>query len=198
MRKNLGAFTLIEMLLVCVLVSVIGLAVFRCFANGLRLWEKAQHLNNEAQAAIFLEKLADDLRSTVVLSGFNFKGTTSQLSFPAVVLTKADPKSSRVHEELINQIGAVSYRFDYEQHAIFRKQANYAQALKDKWQDAEVPVVTGIEQLEFHYDVSSDKGFLLKSQISEGIPSGVIVEVKFMDAGGQHQLRKYLAIPVGA
>lgn len=197
MKVKLKAFTLVEVLLVSTLIAVVSLAVFRCFTNGLKLWSRAQHLNRESEVVIFLDKMAEDLRSTVNMSGFNFKGTAEQLSFPAVVRTKADQKSARAKEEIVSQIGAVRYRYDVSERTIFRQQANYAQALKKKWQPDELPVVSGVDGLEFHYDVASDREFLFKSEISEGIPSGVIVEIHFSDERGSHQIKRYLSIPVG-
>lgn len=197
MKFKSNAFTLVEVLLVCSLIAVVSLAISRCFINGLKLWGKAQHLNREAEVVIFLDKMAEDLRSTVVMSGFNFKGTAQQVSFPAVVRTKADQKSARAKEEIVSQIGAVKYHYDVSERTIYRQQANYAQALKKKWQQEESPVVTGIDGLEFHYDIPSDRGFLLKSEISEGTPLGVMVEVHFSDEGGPHQFKRFLSIPVG-
>ncbi len=197
MKPKSDAFTLVEVLLVSSLVALVSLAIFRCFGNGLKLWGKAQHLNREAEVVIFLDKMAEDLRSTVVMSGFNFKGTAQQLSFPATVNTRADQRSARKKEEMVWQIGAVKYRYDVEGRAIYRQQANYAQASKKRWSQEEVPVVKGIEGLEFHYDIASDKGFLLKSEISEGVPLGVMVEVRFNDEGGPHQFKRFLSIPVG-
>lgn len=197
MRLKSRAFTLIEVLLVSVLISVISLAIFRCFANGLKLWGRAQRLNNEVEVAIFLEKIADDLRSTVNMSGLDFKGTISKVSFPSIVRTKADPKSARVEEVLINQIGKIEYYYDFSKHAIFRRQANYSQALKDKWQIQDSPVVSDIDSLEFHYDIASQKDFSLKSETRGGIPLGIMVDVHYSDRSGQHQLKRYIPIPVG-
>ncbi len=197
MRLKLKGFTLIEILLVSVLISVIGITIFRCFANGLKLWSKAQRLNNEVQVAIFLDKIADDLRSTVNISGIEFKGTATEVSFPCIIRTTADHKSSRASEEFINQIGRVQYIYDYSQHAILRKQANYSQALKGKWQINDVPIVSGIDSLEFHYDVSTQKGFQFKNETREGLPLGLMIEVRFSDDNGQHQFKRYVLIPIG-
>ena len=195
MRLKLKAFTLVEVLLVASLMAMVGVAIFQSFANGLKLWSRAERLNREAQVAIFFEKMAEDLRSAATISSISFKGMGSQVSFATVVMTKADQRSSRASEGFIDQLGAVEYRFDPGEHTIFRRQANYAQALKGRWQEAAIPVVSGIDELILTYEVSSDKGFFMKSQVSEGIPSGIMVEVHFNDESGGHQIKRYLAIP---
>ncbi|MBF0490415.1 MAG: type II secretion system protein [Candidatus Omnitrophica bacterium] len=197
MKLKPKAFTLIEVLLVSSLIAILGIAIFRSFGNGLKLWAKAQRLNRDADVNIFLDKVAEDLRSTTIVSGLAFKGSETKLSFPAIVMTQADIKSSRASEEIIDQIGAVQYRFEPSEHVIYRRQANYAQAVKGKWGQEEKVVVSGIEDLDIHYEVSSSKGFLLKSEISDGIPSGIVIEVRFSDDSGVHQFKRYLSIPVG-
>jgi len=197
MKLKLKSFTLVEVLLVSSLIAVVGIAVFHSFGNGLKLWAKATRLNRQAEVAICFDKMGEDLRSFAGVSGINFKGTSSQISFAAVVMTRADSKSSRAFEGLINQIGAVRYRFDPAEHTILRRQVNYAQAIKDSWSSQELPVAEGITEMDFHYQVASDKGFLLKEAIDGMIPSGVMVEIHFSDDSGEHQLKRYLPIPIG-
>jgi prepilin-type N-terminal cleavage/methylation domain-containing protein len=197
MKRTNRAYTLVEILIVSSLIAVVSLAVFRSFSNGLKLWGRAERLNNEADVAILFDKMAEDLKSVSLISGIPFKGTGTKVSFPTIVLTKADPRSSRAQEELVDQIGAVQYRFDAESHRVFRRQANYSQATKEKWVQEELPVASGIDDLILHYEVISDKGFLLKSEVNATIPGGVMVEVHFSDDSGPHQLKRYLSIPVG-
>jgi hypothetical protein len=194
MKLKSKAFTLVEVLLVSSLLAISGVAILRSFGNGLKLWDKAQRLNREAEVEIFFDKVAEDLRSAVPISGLAFKGMGSQISFPAVVITQADTKSSRAEEGLIDQIGAVQYRFDAAQHAIFRRQANYSQAMKGQWAQEERSIVAGIDALDIEYEVASDKGFSFKSALDEGVPSGLTVEVHFTDDNGEHQLKRYLPI----
>ncbi|MBI3602313.1 MAG: type II secretion system protein [Candidatus Omnitrophica bacterium] len=196
MKPKPRAFTLVEVLLAAALVAMVGMAIFQAFANGLKLWTKAQRLNREAEVAIFLDRMEQDLRSTPLISGISFKGIATQISFPAVVMTRADRKSSMASEVFIDQIGAVQYRFDALEHTIFRRQTNYAQALKGQW-GQELPVVGGIDEFNFYYEVASDKGFLMKPQSDEVIPSGVMVKMHFSDDSGEHHLRRYFRIPVG-
>jgi type II secretory pathway pseudopilin PulG len=197
MKRHLKAFTLIEILLVASLIAIVSIAVFRSFNNGIKLWAKAQTINREAEATLFLDKMAEDLRSVVTISSIAFKGTGHMVSFPAVVITKADVKSVRASEEIVEQIGAVQYRYDPEQHKIFRRQANYGQAVKDVWLQPEMIMINGIEELDFDYVIGKGKGFDTKSELSGAIPSGVHVKVRFTDDTGIHELKRFLPIFVG-
>jgi hypothetical protein len=58
-------------------------------------------------------------------------------------------------------------------------------------------MATDVQALNFHYDVVSDQGILLKSRMDEGIPTSVLVEVHFSDQSGDHFIKRYLPVPVG-
>lgn len=197
MKRRFGGFTLIEILVVSTLVAVLSLAVFKAFSNALKLWEKAEKLDQDADVAILLDKMAEDLRSAVYFPQISFKGTGSKFSFPAIVLTRADVHSSRASEEIVDQLGVVEYRFDPARQAVFRRQANYAQALKGRWSPEEFLVASGVEAVYLRYQRGMDKEDQLTTQIEGELPVGVMVEVHFKDGQGAHQFRRFLPIPVG-
>src|ERR1700690_2646936 len=104
MRNHHRGFTLTEILLVSAMFAVISLAVFNAFANGFKLWARGQHVMVEGDMAIFLEKIGEDLRQTVIISGIPFKGSSAQLSFPAIILGPTDTHGSRANEEIADQL----------------------------------------------------------------------------------------------
>ncbi len=69
------------MLLVSAMFAVISLAVFNAFSNGFKLWARGQHVMVEGDMAIFLDRIAEDLRQTVTISGIPFKGDSTQVIF---------------------------------------------------------------------------------------------------------------------
>ncbi len=87
------------MLLVSAMFAVISLAVFNAFSNGFKLWARGQHVMVEGNMAIFLDRIAEDLRQTVIISGIPFKGTAHKFSFPAIILAPTDSNGSRAKEE---------------------------------------------------------------------------------------------------
>lgn len=195
MNNRHRGFTLTEVLLVSAMFAVISLAVFNAFSNGFKLWARGQHVMVEGDTAIFLDRLSEDLRQTVLISGIPFKGDTSELSFPAIIL--APTEGSRVQEGIGAQLGAIRYVFDPSQKKIFRYQATYGQALKAQWSDP----VEGADLIENitlrYYLAAADHGLDIKTQTEEGIPVGVMVDVQFLVEGQVFHMRRFLIIPVG-
>jgi len=68
MNNRHRGFTLTEVLLVSAMFAVISLAVFNAFSNGFKLWARGQHVMVEGYTAIFLDKISEDLRQTVLMS----------------------------------------------------------------------------------------------------------------------------------
>ena len=192
--KNNKAFTLTEVLLVSAMFAVISLAVFNAFSNGFKLWARVQHVMVEGDMSIFLDRLGEDLRGVVTISGIPFKGGSSQLSFPAIILAPTD--GSRSKEENGDQVGAIRYVFDPSENKIYRSQATYGQALKSQWS---VPIeeASQIEDLSLRYYFKADRGLEARSQTDEGIPLGILIDVQFMMDGQVRHMRRFLLIPVG-
>ena len=188
--------TLMEVLLTATLVSVVGLTVFQAFNNGVKLWARSKGLDRDLGTAIFLERLGDDLRSTVIINGIPFKGIGSKIAFPAVVWTPADRNGARAAEGLVDQIGAVQYYYDYADKKIFRRQANYSQALKGKWGEPQ-EVASQVEDFLVRYYFAEGRGMLLKSIADEAIPAGAMVDLLYRDGTGERRLRRSFPIPVG-
>jgi len=190
------AFTLMEILLVSVLFALISLAVFNSFSNGFKLWARGQHLIVEGDIAILLDKMDEDLRGVVTISGIPFTGSSAQLSFPAIILAPTDQNGSRSKEGTGSQIGAVQYSFDPAEKRVFRRQATYGQALKSQWSQP-VEVASLIEDMTMRYYFTADRGLLVKSQTDQGIPMGIMVDVQFEVEGQMRHMRRFMIVPVG-
>ncbi len=196
MKNPRRAFTLTEVLLVSCMFAVISLAVFNAFANGFKLWARGQHVMVEGDMAIFFERVSEDLRSVVTISGIPFKGDSTQLSFPAIILAPTDANGSRAGEGAGSQIGAVQYTFEPSEKKIYRTQAVYGRALKSEW-SAPVEVASQIEDITVRYYFTADKGLEIKSQMDQGVPMGIMVDVQFMADGQIRHMRRFLLVPVG-
>jgi prepilin-type N-terminal cleavage/methylation domain-containing protein len=196
MKSNHRGFTLTEVLLVSAMFAVISLAVFNAFSNGFKLWARGQHVMVEGDTAIFLDRISEDLRQTILITGIPFKGSSSELSFPAIILAPTDSNGSRAKEELGAQVGAIRYTFDPSQKKIFRSQAAYGQALKEQW-SYPIEVANLIEDVSLRYYFTADKGLDVKTQADKGIPVGVMIDVQFLVEGQVFHMRRFLVIPVG-
>lgn len=195
-RNRGSAFTLTEVLLVSAMFAVISLAVFNAFSNGFKLWARGQHVMVEGNTAIFLSRIGEDLRQTVLMGGIPFKGSGSELSFPAIILAPTDPNGSRAKEGVGPQIGAIRYVFDPAQNKIFRYQATYGQALKEQWSQP-VEVASLIDDISMRYYFTVERGLTEKRETDQGVPMGVMIDVQFMVEGQICHMRRFLVIPVG-
>ncbi len=196
MKKNNHAFTLMEILLVAVLMATVAIAVTQAFTNGLRLWVRSQQLVVESNLMIFFDKFGEDARGLLPISTLAFKGSSTQVSWPTTVIGPADLHSSRAQEGVVDQIGVVQYRYDAANKKIYRRQANYAQSLKGQW-GVEIEVAANVEEVLFHYDLPSAKGFDRKPEVDGSIPLGISVELGFVGAGHAQRLRRFFPIAVG-
>jgi hypothetical protein len=143
-----------------------------------------------------LERIAEDLRGTITLTGIPFKGNNTEISFPAIIWGPMDEKSSRSQEGTGDQIGAVKYTYDPSEKKIYRSHAFYGQALKAQWSDP-IEVASLVEDVSMRYYFKLDKGLDIKSQTDEGIPLGVMIDIQFMIDGQVRHMRRFLLIPVG-
>lgn len=176
--------------------AVISLAVFNAFSNGFKLWARGQHVMAEGGMSIFIERIAEDLRAVVTISGIPFKGDSAQVSFPAIILGPTDSFGARSKEGTGSQIGAIRYSFDSSENKIYREQATYGQALKGQW-SLPVEVASLIEGISLRYYFKADRGLDVKSQTDQGIPVGIMVDLQFMLDGQIRHMRRFLLIPVG-
>jgi prepilin-type N-terminal cleavage/methylation domain-containing protein len=196
--SKIGArgFTLIEVLLVTAIFASIGLAVFNCLSNGLKLWTKSQQLLSEEDAAIFLDRFSVELKNSFLYSKILLKGEETSISLPTVVTTIADRGSSRAHEGYIDQLGSVRYSFDPALGALLREQANYSLATRGDFGPARVDV-KGVKELRFRYFFSGSKDPHMSAGGDGLIPSGVEVEIRLLENGEDKVYRRYVPIPVG-
>jgi len=196
MKNHHRGFTLTEVMLVSCMFAIISLAVFNAFSNGMKLWARGQHVMVEGETAMFLDRISEDLRQTVVITGIPFKGTVQELSFPAIILAPTDAYGSRAKEAIGDQLGSVQYTFDSAQKKVFRRQAVYGQSLHQQWSDP-IEVANLIEDVSFQYYFTADRGLNVKTEVSEGIPLGVMIDVQFMVEGQTYHMRRFMIIPVG-
>ncbi|GEM_PF-462238 len=191
-----SGFTLIEVLLVSVLFSICSVAIYNAFSSGIKLWAHAQRFAVEEDASIFFDKLSEDLSNSFYYSHIKFNGTATRLSSAAFVRTPADPRSSEFKEGLVDQMGAISYYFDYEERLIYRAQGNYAQALDGKFPDRRA-LVRAVDGLRFVYYLTDAKGTKPYASARDVMPSAVYVEVKYHDETSIRTMARFIPIPTG-
>jgi len=195
MRQTCG-MTMVETLLVVGLMSMIGLAAYQALSNGLKVWAFSRHIGPEQEIMISLDKMTVDLKNSFVLSGMKFQGTEQRLSFPTMVYGLQDRRKRKVDSEYLTQMGYVEYAFDPLNSALVRRQANYAQAVREKFERPQV-LAQGIRLLRFRYYYAQGKQVDFFSDTDQGRPVAVEVTFEFNDRTGQPQeMKRFVYLPV--
>ncbi len=196
-RQNKKAFTFVEIMLVVALMSVIAVALFHTFSNGLKIWQKANGVVKEEDVSIFFDKIAQDLRGAIVYSGIPFEGEKTKLAFAALVVTRQDA-NKKPHENMddIHQIGKVEYSFDEADQAVSRRQANYGQALKKRYGQSRT-IVSSIHSMRFEYYLPKSGGYEISSELKGAVPAVIRIEINFGSEKEPRQMIKVINIPIG-
>ncbi|MBU2221413.1 MAG: prepilin-type N-terminal cleavage/methylation domain-containing protein, partial [Candidatus Omnitrophica bacterium] len=154
-RKEGAGFTLIELLMVVSMLSVISLAIFSTFNNGIKIWQKVNKQSDREDINIFLDKFVSDLRNTLSFTGISFIGTENKISFPRIVNSK---------NLVVNTVGRIIYSYDDGARLIFRQQQDFSQVATDKesFNQRVLGNVTSFRFQYYHYDTDKKEYLWLK------------------------------------
>ncbi len=192
---NSKGLTLIEMLLAVSLLSVLSVAIYQSFSNGIKVWDRAREFVVEEDISIFFDKLESDLNNIVKFSQIVFKGEEKELEFCSVVRTPQDPHFKDSEGVFIDQIGKVQYFYDRLKKGIYRRQSNYSESLYEKVKIDGRLMISQVEDLEIKYHFSSSEK---NGSDHEGsIPMGIEVKIIFSDSRGKQSMERFYSIPLG-
>lgn len=195
--QNKKAMTLIEVLVVVSIIALLSFAIYTSLSSGIRVWRRSQNVVLEEDIVLFFDRVSRDLHNAFEYSLIKFEGKEDSMSFATIVQVLPDANSGFSQDEYIEQIGKVEYSFDGNNDILLRKEANYSQAVKEKFA-AERPVLRSVERVRFRYIYYTDEGEFLSSEMLKTLPAGVEIEVTFSDTKGKRVMRKFVDIPVGA
>ena len=194
LKRN--GFTFIEILLAVSLVGLISLALYQSLSNGIRIWKHAQRFVVEEDVAIFLEKISHDLRNTFYYSLVSFESKGNKIAFPTIVRTLEDKRRAYGRTNYIDQIGKVEYSFDKAHKTIFRRQANYGQAMKKKYGVKRV-LAEPVHSLRFLYYYSEAGDYEENPEAADLMPLVVRVEIELLeDTGQKRKVERVIPIPI--
>ncbi len=203
MNKKKG-FTLIEVLLSGVIVSLVAIFVYSIFASGIHVWEKGnQSRKYQRNIRIFSEKLTRELRNTFQLSSVVFEGSEDIITFPIFI------ENISSEEERCNEVGRVSY-FVNDDDVFCRQKETYAESFNSEEEGICEELVSGVSQVEFSYCYLDNltgnyewKEDWVKEE-QDTIPQAVKIELLFAKKTGEvagrveaSQFNKTIFIPIG-
>ncbi len=201
-RRERSAFTLIEVLLVSVMLSVVALAVYKAFSDGITLWKKVNAEVPEEDLSIFFSDMAGRMASVFKHGAVPFEGGRDRVSFPAIVA--AGP-----NDEAGITVGQISYFFDGSKNWICREEKDYSQVYREV-RGNERRMVERVASLRFLYYCRDPEGGMCvwvrewtKGEVPAGIdvkkdlPIAIKAEVLFREGDEEKKFARTVAIPLG-
>jgi prepilin-type N-terminal cleavage/methylation domain-containing protein len=173
MKNKLG-FTLIEVLIVTVILSIISLAIFSTFSNGLKIYNR---VNNEVTAedlVIFCDRFGSDLRNSLNFTGIGFTGQEDQLAYASLF------NSPRLQKRTVSRI---KYSFDPAKNKIDRYIGDYPSVYS---QEAET-VRNSLDKVQtcifsyYYFNNQSNEFTWLSEWNKDRLPLAVRMELELKD-----------------
>ncbi|MFH1478837.1 MAG: prepilin-type N-terminal cleavage/methylation domain-containing protein [Candidatus Omnitrophota bacterium] len=115
-------FTLVEMLIVMVIMSMISLAIYSTFNSGVKIWKRLNNQISAEDVSIFFERLEADLKNNFKYEGMDFVGDKAKLSFPTLVNSLDMEKRA---------IGQVIYSYDQYAGSVIREEKDFSRVHRD-------------------------------------------------------------------
>ncbi len=78
------AFTLIELIIATLILSVVVVSIYSAFSTGIKAWSRNAEGKDFKKIRIALLRIQKEMRSSFFFSGIPFSGTSLRITFPVV------------------------------------------------------------------------------------------------------------------
>ena len=181
MKNNKAAFTLIEILVVTVILSIISLAIFSTFSNGLKIYNRITKQSGQEDLVIFCDRLSLDLRNSFNFTGMEFGGREDRFEFATLV------NSLKLNKKTVGKAG---YEYRAQEKTLSRTQSDFSDVYKGSGSKASAPLkdIKSAKFLYYSYDTQTKEYSWLPEWTKEGLPLAVRLELEF---DGQNEQEKF-------
>lgn len=123
-RPRASGFTLVELLLVCLIIPIVSMAVYGNFSAGLRLWSTLQRQTPYEETDILTRRATHDFNNAVKYALIPFSVDGTRVDFAC--FTPATDLFGGA-----DAIGRVAYYYDKSAKVLMREEKNISQAYTD-------------------------------------------------------------------
>jgi len=183
-RHARAAFTLIEMLLVSILFSVIGVVIASSFLSGMRIWDRVRNADyTKNDTLLSLEIIAKDFRQAIDTSFIDFEGAQDT----ATIAT--------IHNDSIVR---VTYLYDVTDSALIKYTSTLVDIVDsdDAIPYVEKNVINAIDSFSFSYGSLSEESSGLIWEDTWSGEDGVFRAVKISCTKAGNNFEKTIFIPI--
>ncbi len=189
-RQGAGGFTLMELVVAAVLMSVVGLAVLASFGGGVRVFDRVSDFGTvRGRVALALEVMERDIRDGVVFDPIGFEGASDELSFAA-------RRQRLVEDRLERRLARQRYYRDPDTGELVSAWVDYPFEPDKQEQREAMAAIEGLS-FEYAYTEGTAQGYRWKDtwSVSDGRPVAVRLEVRFKDKGETRSVERVVFIP---
>lgn len=196
-RKSESGFTLVEVIVSAVIISLLAAVIYSTFAQGIKLWHYAWRERPEWQIDIFFDKFGSHLRNAMDCKVPPMQGRDDRIEF----CVAGKPQMSKEKIEF-RPVAGVKYSYDAGKKTVFAVYRNYQQIMNPKNRDMEpVPVVSGINEFRIEYfekdELKNDWNWRTKWE-KPCFPVAVKVSIDYGTARKKTMTRYFPMMPTGS
>jgi len=189
--RHKRGFTLIELIIVISVLSVVSLAVYTSFSNGINIWQRANEKSAEEDMDIFLDKFAADLKNSFKFTGIDFSGREDGLEFPVLL------NSPGLHKR---SVGKAVYSYDGKTDLLNREEVDFSQIYEDGKGSIRYSL-KDVKSFKFQY-YTYDKGrkeyLWLDEWVKDGLPLAVKIYLEIKDGDRINGFTRTVGVPTGS
>ena len=188
--RGVGGFTLMELLVAAVLMSVVGGAILASFGGGIRVFDKVRDFGTiRSRVALALEVMERRIRDGVRFDPVGFEGASDTMAF-------AVTRERLVGERLERRLARQRYYRDAATGELVSAWIDYPFESSDEEHQETLAEIEGL-RFEYAYKEGDAQGYQWKDawDPTDGRPVAVRLEVRFKDKGGIRSVERVVVIP---
>lgn len=202
-RNNPPAFTLIELLVCVTIVSLVSVAVYSIFANGISAWRRGNENKTYARnIRLTSEKMARELRNVFKFSMIAFEGTEEIVMFPALISSEPDAEGD--YPEIYNEVGRIAYFYDKKKNALCREARAFSEFIDEEEFDTGEVLIQDVSAVEISYCYLDNVTGAYKwkddwkKEEQDSIPQALKIEIDFKkNIAYKNKFSRVVFIPIG-